>query len=405
MRVLLASNSLITLGGSETYLLTLGRHLQRYGHEVVVMEGPGNRGALAADAGLVWIDHPSAIDGPPDRIVVQDAIVAGEAAAAWPTVPQLLVCHSSMHDLQLPGALPSTTRLIVTLNDLTTERARALAGGLPVERLTQPIDVGHFSPGPPPRPEPKVVLVFGNNQVLGRERFEAVCDERGVEVRYMGAVAGDRRADPLVELRGADIVVGYGRCILEAMACGRTAFVSDRFGTDGWVTGDTYGRLEASGFNGTAGLAEPGFDDWEGMLDTYDRSLGAVGHDLVFRHHHPREHARRMIELLEGLGPPVPADPDLSRSLSRVWREQWRWETTSIAWAAERDRVQQERLELEQEVQRLQGELAALQDQLAVAHAEADQLRADRAASEASAAFRWATRLAALRPRRGRDDT
>jgi hypothetical protein len=189
------------------------------------------------------------------------------------------------------------------------------------------------------------------------------------------------------------------------MACGRTAFVSDRFGTDGWVTGDTYGRLEASGFNGTAGLEEPGFDDWEGMLDTYDRSLGAVGHDLVFRHHHPREHARRMIELLEGLGPPVPADPDLSRSLSRVWREQWRWETTSIAWAAERDRVQQERLELEQEVQRLQGELAALQDQLAVANAEADQLRADRAASEASAAFRWATRLAALRPRRGRDDT
>ena len=403
MRVLLASNSLVTLGGSETYLLTLGRHLQRYGHEVVVMEGPGNRGTLAADAGLVWIDHPSAIDAPPDRILVQDAIVAGEAAAAWPTVPQLLVAHSSMHDLQLPGALPSTVGLIVTLNDLTAERARALAEGRPVERLTQPIDVGHFSPGPPPRPEPEVVLVFGNNQVLGRERLQTVCDERGVELRYMGAVAGDRRGDPLVELRGADIVIGYGRCILEAMACGRTAFVSDRFGTEGWVTAETYGPLEASGFSGAAGLEAPGFDDWERMLDTYDPSLGAVGHDLVFRHHHPREHARRMIELLEGLGPPVPPDPDLSRSLSRVWREQWRWESSAIAWAAERDRAQQERFELEQEVQRLRGELGTTRDELAVAQAEAEQLRADRAALEASRSYRWATRLAALRPGRRHD--
>ncbi|MFL6205005.1 MAG: hypothetical protein ACJ739_06610 [Acidimicrobiales bacterium] len=403
MRVLLASNSLVTLGGSETYLLTLGRHLQRYGHEVVVMEGPGNRGALAADAGLVWIDHPTRLDEAPDRILVQDAIVSGEAAAAWPSVPQLLVSHSTMHDHQLPGALPSTVGLIVVLNDLTAERARALAERRPVVRLTQPIDVGHFSPGPPPRPDPEVVLVFGNNQVLGRERLQEVCAQRGVELRYMGAVAGERRADPLVELREADIVIGYGRCILEAMACGRTAFVSDRFGTEGWVTADTYERLESSGFNGTAGLDEPGFDDWERMLDTYDPRLGAVGHDLVFRHHHPRDHGRRMIELLEGLGPPVPADPALSRSLARVWREQWRWESSAVTWAAERDRAQRARLELEEEVHRLRGELAAARGEVELARAEVAEMSADKLAFEASGSYRWAQRIARLRPGRRRD--
>jgi hypothetical protein len=40
----------------------------------------------------------------------------------------------------------------------------------------------------------------------------------------------------------ADIVVGYGRTILEAMACGRPAYVHDHSGSDGWVTAETYER-------------------------------------------------------------------------------------------------------------------------------------------------------------------
>ena len=38
----------------------------------------------------------------------------------------------------------------------------------------------------------------------------------------------------------ADIVVGYGRSVLEAMAMGRAAYVWDHAGGDGWVTPETY---------------------------------------------------------------------------------------------------------------------------------------------------------------------
>jgi hypothetical protein len=39
----------------------------------------------------------------------------------------------------------------------------------------------------------------------------------------------------------ADIVVGYGRSILEAIACG-VAYVHEHSGSDGWVTAENYAR-------------------------------------------------------------------------------------------------------------------------------------------------------------------
>ena len=41
------------------------------------------------------------------------------------------------------------------------------------------------------------------------------------------------------EMCEADIIVGYGRTILEAMACGRPAYVHEHSGSDGWVTADS----------------------------------------------------------------------------------------------------------------------------------------------------------------------
>jgi len=404
VRLVLASNGLTTLGGSETYLLTLGRHLQRFGHEVHLMEGPGGSGTLAADAGLLSIRQPGELEGPPDRIIVQDAIVSGEAASAWPEVPQLFVVHSSVHDLQMTSAVPSTVAAYVVLNELTATRAGALTGGRPVIRLTQPVDVGHFTPGDPPRDEPRVLLVFGNNKAAWRfEGLEAACEDRGIEVRRAGMVGDARVSDPVDRLREADIVVGYGRCILEAMACGRTAFVFDRFGSDGWVTAETYPALEASGFNGTAGLDEPGRSEFGAVLDAYDPRWGAVGHDLVFRHHHARTHAVAILEVLEGLGPVLKADPHLSFTLARVWRESWRWEGHALALTGEVDKLRRELIDEQKHCTELTEEVARLRGAATAAAARADAGDAALAELRSSRSYRLASALSsAARPFRRR---
>lgn len=397
MRILLASDRLAVPGGSETYLLVLGRHLQRLGHEVWAVEGPGGTGTLAADAGLLIVDHPGRMADRPDRAIVQDAIVAGEVASAWPDVPQLAIVHSGIHDLQLPSALPSSVAALVVLNDRLLERAESLAEGRPVHRLTQPVDVGHFSLGPPPRRAPRQLLLLGNNRAEWRaDGLRQACEARGIEVARVGAAAGNIVTDPVQHLRGADIVVGYGRSVLEAMACGRAALVFDRFGSDGWVTADTYAALEATGFNGAAGLDRPGRDTWDDVLDAYDPAYGAVGHDLAFRHHDARSHTASVLALLEGLGPVEPAEPATAYVLARIWREQWRWERQALAWAQEVDdlRTQAEHLEQELEAYRERAERSTAH----VQHLErqVEDLRRARDAVLSSRSYRLGRRVARI---------
>lgn len=402
MRLVLASNGLSTPGGSETYLLTLGRHLQRLGHEVYVMSGPeDDAAALVEHHALLRVRRPEDLPAPPDRLVVQDAIVSGEAASAWPEVPQLFVVHSGMHDLQLTSAVPSTVAGYVVLNDYTKQLVEALPGGRPVFRLTQPVDVAHFTPAAPPRPEPEVLLVFGNNQARWRfEGLEEACRRRGIEVRRVGAVGGQVVLDPLEEIQAADIVVGIGRCIIEAMACGRTAFVYDRWGSDGWLTKQSYATIEGGGFAGRAGTDEPGRAQFEDVLDGYDPVHGTEGYDLAVRHHNARVHAAQIVEVLEGLGPVDPAEPALAFTLARVWREAWRWEGRALRLDLQ---VRTQAEQLTGQVRELEAELSsarhAVQDreaQIAALHEETTRLRADLEGIHRSRSYALARRLSRL---------
>ncbi len=400
MRILLASASLKVPGGSETYLLTLGRHLQRLGHDIVVVEQDGPVGNLVNDAGLIQIAMRGRLEAPPDRIIVQDAIVAAETAAAWPEVPQLFVAHSVIHDLQMTDALPSTVAAIAALNDRSANRAKALAARIPVVRLRQPIDVGHFAPGPPPRQVPRTMVIFGNNTAEWRtSSLRRECNRRGIDVVRVG---GDSRvADPAAVLRAADIVVGYGRCVLEAMACGRTVAVVDRFGSDGWVNADTYAALEASGFNGSAGIDLAGRDDFADVLDAYDASTGAVLHDLAYRHHDAREHAATVVDLIASLGPVRPADTSLSFALARTWRQQWYWEQQAIAGRVAEHALRDHEVMIEE--LRSQLTVAAQREALLVADAHsAQRLGSELADVLASTRYRIGATLAdaALKPLR-----
>ena len=126
----------------------------------------------------------------------------------------------------------------------------ALAGEREIVRLRQPIDIKRMCPRGEIRSRPLRALLLGN-YVSGRRRelIEAAWGEAGVEVVTVGA-HGTPAPDPAGEIAAADIVVGKARAILDAMACGRAAYVLDVAGGDGWVTEERYAAMEADNFAG-----------------------------------------------------------------------------------------------------------------------------------------------------------
>jgi hypothetical protein len=399
VRILLATDALDALGGSETYVVTIAGDLQRLGHDVQLYARTlGAAADQAAELGLRATSDPRALPADVDAIVVQDGAVACDLAISHPLVPQLFVAHSDLFDLQLPLEVPGLVQVVVTLYDRVDERIRALASEYEIVRLSQPVDVTRFVPLRPLPPRARTALALGN-YVRGprADLLERACERAGVELRRRGGHAPDGVVHaPELAYNEADIVFGKARVVIEAMACGRAVYVYDHNGADGWVTAERYERLAADNFGGQRGPAVTDVDALVADLIDYDPQLGLTSRDLAVAHHASSRHAADLAQVLKRLVPrPAAVDAPLFE-LARLVRSAHRADSRQFL--------------LQAEVERLGGLVQAQHDETDRLHAAVRDAEDARAAAaqgrdEAQAAADAAERRArAAEDRAGRAD-
>ena len=346
MRILLANSALHVVGGSETYLLTVAEQLVRLGHDVrIFARTAGDVAELARRQAIPVVTDEADLGEPADVVVSQDGAVAYALAAAWPHVPQVFVCHSSLFDFQQPPLVPGFVSAVVVLNDRVRRRVAALNADLRIVRLTQPIDTQRFQPQSAPAPRPRSALILSN--YLAADARQVLVDtwqEAGVHVVQIGT-PGRSTVAPEEGIAAADIVVAKGRAALEAMACGRPTYLYDVFGSEGWITPDNYAAIEADGITGNQGDPGTGSARLRADLEQYDPELGRLGRELICSHHDARHHAHALLDLMSEVVPIARPGPTLESELGRQ---------VSLRWAAEgelfamRAGVQQISLELTQ---------------------------------------------------------
>ncbi len=252
MRVLVTL-ARFTLGGTETYSVTVAEQLERLGHTVTVhaAEASTKGRELVASRGVrLSVGDPAALDDV-DAVLAQDAASAYLLASRRPRLRQIFAIHGFAAFEHPPSGLhPSPT--VVVFNDRVARHAAALASRPAVVRMRQPIDLEWFRPRGASRRRARRVLVLSNYLDGARLRLlEEVCGDLGLELVRVGSF-GTPTVAPQAAIADADIVVGYGRSVLEGMAMGRAAYVWDYAGGDGWVTPESYPALEADGFSGAA---------------------------------------------------------------------------------------------------------------------------------------------------------
>src|SRR5947209_3100503 len=323
MRLVLASLHLSWLGGATTYLLTVAPALQRLGHDVTVYSpDAGETEALARERGIRVVTSERDLPDTCDAVLVQDTVLALELRERY-DVPHVFVSHGAELDLAAPPQLDGAVAAAVAMNDRVAQRLSALAVDVDVVRLRQPIDIEVFCPRGPPRARPEEVLLLGN-YMTGRRRdaLVATCSELGLRTAQVG-VGGEVLANPAEAIARADVVVGYGRSVLEAMACGRAAYVLDYLGGDGWVTVDSYAALERDGFTGTTTERRDPAAALRRDLLAYDAAMGDVNRTLIYSHHTAFEPARQLGELSKSLVGTSVERFTAGRELARLVRSQW----------------------------------------------------------------------------------
>ena len=349
MRLVLASLHLSWLGGATSYLLTVAPALTRLGHEVTLYSpDAGDTAAVARARGIDLVVNEDDLPATCDAVLTQDPVMSLELGARL-AVPQVFVSHGAELDMAAPPQIHGAVAAAVAMNDRVLARLEAMAVGTRRVRLKQPIDMDLFRSRGPLRERAAEVLLLGN-YMRGERRamVTGACEQLGLRHVQLGR-AGEMSASPGAAIGSADIVIGYGRSLLEAMACGRAAYLLDHLGSDGWVTAESYPAMERDGFAGLTGRGELTRERLRSDLLAYDPHMGLVNESLIQAGHTAWEHARQLAALFASLADQPAVRLDSGRELARLARMQWHadWRSNELLRELQETRTQlheQERL-------------------------------------------------------------
>jgi hypothetical protein len=324
MEIVFGAHHLIAPGGADTYLLTVTEQLERLGHRVTIHAL--EQGKLADWARAHGFNVAAAERDLPERadaLLSHDGATAPVLAQRYPDAPLVYVIHSEIFTIDTPPQVPDVASAVVALSDRMARHAAGLAEPVEIVRLRQPIDTQRFTPRGDPQARPRVALVMGNYLHGGRrELLCSALEQLGVQVLALGE-DGDVTPEPESVISAADAVFGKGRVILEAMACGRPAFVYDWFGADGWVTPQTYPAMEADAFGGLSDDETTGdVSQLAEQIARYDAGMGIANRELAVKHHAGHEHAVELVELMQRLGARRTSGAPLGE-MSRLVRQGW----------------------------------------------------------------------------------
>ena len=384
MRFVLANRHLVEVGGTEVHLVTIGEHLQRLGHEVVLYApelGPyadhARRRGLDVAGGLRELPETC------DVVFAQDSIVVHELAARYPQALSVFRICGDVFDFQLPPQVDGEVDLIVVLSDRYERLAAACAVNVPVVRLRVPIDIDRLVPAGAIRERPERAVLLGNygdRVALVSQTWGAL----GIDVSHVGAAT--QTFDVAGAVADADIVVAKSRAALDAMACGRAVYILDFLGGDGWVTPQSYAAMEADMFAGQATDRVIDAAALAADLDGYRPEMGVVNRDLVVQHHSARDHVIALLASLGEHAPPRERTPRVPlQELSRLVAMQWSWELTArefraLHWPLREHAARSEQASIEAaEAARNAIEHAARSEQASVEAAQVAQLERERA--------------------------
>jgi len=368
VELIVAVQELARPGGPQTYALTVAEQLARLGHAVTLFARElGDVAGLARERCLTVTDQIGALPERADGVLVGvDRSLAFELADRYPRAARVFVMHS-IDEIHLPPPVDGVVAATLALNDRFAASAAACVGAGEVVRLRQPVDLRRFGvSNRKPAPRPSRVLLLGNYLGQPGSRAQFLKDAwapAGLQWEQVGYP--NASLDVTSAMEDVDIVVGYGRSIVEAMGRGKAAYVFDHAGADGWVTPESYERVEAAGFSGMSSAPPPDATRLRADLDAYRPELGRLGHDLIRIHHDARDHAAALVALLRRLGPePPPLEHSALRALALLSEAQLRAEIA-------RDNNRQEALQWF-------GRAQALDDQLAVQEARVEAVQASR---------------------------
>jgi hypothetical protein len=239
MHVLITTAVFSGHSGSHRVVVDLIGPLRARGHRVTLFwPSAGGTGPVEPGlppTGLTLTGDPAALTDPPDVIHGQHVSAILPVAARFPSVPVIQAINDVSHPYDEPLRLPSI-RHYIAVDALRAQRARD--AGVPPDRITilpNAVALDRFPPRPPHDRIARALVVAKYHHGFAA-LAQAALAGTGVTVTAVGMGANGLQPDFAGLLGRHDLLIGSGRCVLEAASMGLSAIVCDERGLAGALT-------------------------------------------------------------------------------------------------------------------------------------------------------------------------
>jgi O-antigen biosynthesis protein len=294
MRILTSSYTL-DRAGVPTFTLTMVNELKRLGHDVCVYSPKG--GALADK--MATVSDPARYEQP-DLIIAQHSKCAYGLAKAHPTTPFLYYVHGVLPDLEQPPRNIRVDRWLVINTQTRDHIIRQYVPPTKIDIVRDFIDTEEFRPPSvvmvEPEAKPRVIFISNYKKWKQYYRLTEACRRLGWPLTCVGAPYG-RSRNIVRDIQEHDIVVSWGRGILEGMACGKPVISYDCELGDGMLDTARYFESRERNFSGYECRYMFTVDDLVAELCRYDPSDGVRNRELVLLHHDVRVGVQKILHV------------------------------------------------------------------------------------------------------------
>lgn len=333
MRVLITNLYLSRGTGSEAVIELLGDALRQAGHEPFVFAPQlGPQADRMRARGHRVTDRLAEVATPPDVIHAQHVTPALMAMAAFPGVPVVYACHSSIFEVETPRPHPQIRR-VTALDERGRDRClgRGFTAGQ-IALVPNAVDLARFRQRAPLPSRPRRALLIAKTDGhaaavrVACARQDLILDEVGLAVGRLS----DRLED---ELPAYDIVFASGRSALEAAAVGCAVVLIDGAGLAGLLTTERLTPWRASNFS-VALLTQPAeAEKIEQAIAAFDAADAARVTARLRQDASAEAYAARYLALYsDALADPPPADPSAIARATAAWLEDLLPSSVPRAW-------------------------------------------------------------------------
>jgi len=290
MRIIISSYTL-DRSGVPTYTLALYNELIRRGHDVLVYSPVS--GELAKQMNSVT--DLKGIEAP-DIILAQHKTCAIKLKNAFPNVPMILLTHGIEPEEEQPPRIDIDH--YIPVNEQNAENL--ISQYVDPDKITiirDFIDTGEFKPVKPLADKPKVLFISNYKKWRAWQDLTKACSILGLEFEAVGSPYG-RSRNVAETINNADLVITWGRGILEAMACGRPAISYNKRMGAGYITPEVYMENRTYNFGGVRSRYTFNVEGLMEEIKKYNPEDGAVNRELIMEYHDSRKCVDQIEEVI-----------------------------------------------------------------------------------------------------------